>query len=192
MSVSEIAIPLDLSTGIFTNTIYKNGKLQLVELQTADNGKIAYVTNGTWESESIRIADKIKAFEKVVKNIVTSGTNTSHKIYTKSSTDAIDWTPYTEVTADGTIQSPTNTYIQVKIEITSTPSENLSFTVDEFNDNRYNNQYLNTSNGYLEAKRNYTLNYDIDSSWLEDGHLYRMKLDKSIWQKIDSLSSVQG
>ncbi|MEC4565314.1 hypothetical protein L8C07_05105 [Paenibacillus sp. CMAA1739] len=192
MSISEIGIPIDLSKGTYDNTTYKDGKLQLIELQKSDTGKIVYASSGSWRSETIYIADKIKSFEKVAKNTVVNGTTSTFKIYTQSSVDGIEWSPYVEVGTDGSVQSPTNTYARIKIELFSSPTENLNFTVDEFNDDRYTNDYLNTSNDYLEMKRNYTLDYVIDPTWTEDGKLYRSTIDKSFWKKVDSLSSVQS
>ncbi|KAF6620415.1 hypothetical protein HFE03_07110 [Paenibacillus sp. EKM102P] len=192
MTISEIGIPIDLSKGKYENTVYKDGKLQLVELQKSNTGKIVYASSGSWQSDMIYIADKIKAFEKIVKNTIINGTTSTFKIYTQSSIDGIEWSPYAEVGTDGSIQSPTNTYARIKIELFSSPTENLNFTVDEFNDDRYTNDYLNTSNDYLEMKRNYTLDYVKDSAWTEDGQLYRTTIDKSTWKKVDSLSSVQS
>lgn len=192
MTISEIGIPIDLSKGKYENTIYKDGKLQLVELQKSDTGKIVYASSGSWQSEMIYIADKIRAFEKVVKNTIVNGTTSTFKISTQSSADGTEWSPYVEAGTDGSIQSPTNTYARIKIELFSSPTENLNFTVDEFNDDRYINDYLNTSNDYLEMKRNYTLNYVTDPTWTEDGKLYRTTIDKSTWKKVDSLSSVQS
>ncbi|MDY8021293.1 hypothetical protein [Paenibacillus polymyxa] len=192
MSITEIGIPIDLSKGKYENTIYKDGKLQLIELQKSDTGKIVYASSGSWQSDMIQIADKIKSFEKVVKNTIVNGTTSTFKIYTQSSIDGIEWSPYLEVGTDGSIQSPTNTYARIKIVLFSSPTENLSFTVDDFNDNRYTNDYLNTSNDYLEMKRNYTFDYVADLTWSEDGHLYRKTIDKAIWKKVDSISSVQS
>ncbi|MGG1650401.1 hypothetical protein ABHN03_16485 [Paenibacillus sp. NRS-1775] len=192
MAISEMGIPIDLSKGKYENTIYKDGRLQLVELQKSDTGKIVYATTGSWQSDTVYIADKIKAFEKVVKNTVVTGTTSTFKISTQSSGDGVEWSPYVEVGTDGSIQSPTNTYARIKIELFSSPTENLSFTVDEFDDSRYDNNYLNTSNDYLEMKRNYTLDYVQDSTWTEDGRLYRKIIDNSIWKKVDSLSSIQN
>ncbi|MGR6760455.1 hypothetical protein ACU1JV_01235 [Paenibacillus sp. T2-29] len=190
--VSEIGIPLELSKGKYENTVYKDGKLQLVELQKSDTGKIVYASSGSWQSEMIYIADKIKAFEKVVKNTIVNGTSSTVKIYTQSSDDGIEWSPYIEVGTDGSVQSPTNTYARIKIEMFSSPTENLTFTVDEFNDNHYDNAFLNTSNDYLEMKRSYILDYVKDSAWIEDGQLHRATIDKSIFKKVDSLSSIQS
>ncbi|MDR6779312.1 MULTISPECIES: hypothetical protein [Paenibacillus] len=192
MSITEIGIPIDLSKGKYENTIYKDGKLQLVELQKSDTGKIVYASSGSWQSEIIYIADKIKAFEKVVKNTIVSGTTSTFKISTQSSIDGTEWSPYVEVGTDGSVQSPTNTYARIKIELFSSPTENLIFTVDDFNDNHYDNAFLNTSQDYLEMKRSYILDYVKDSAWTEDGQLHRVTIDKSIWKKIDSLSSVQS
>ncbi|KZE65183.1 hypothetical protein AV545_04465 [Paenibacillus jamilae] len=193
MTISEIGIPIDLSKGKYENTIFnKDGKLQLVELQKSDTGKIVYASSGSWQSEMIYIADKIKSFEKVAKNTVVNGTTSTFKIYTQSSVDGIEWSPYVEVGTDGSVQSPTNTYARIKIELFSSPTENLNFTVDEFNDDRYTNDYLNTSDDYLEMKRGYTLDYATDPTWTEDGQLHRVTIDKSIWKKVDSLSSVQS
>ncbi|KAF6565475.1 hypothetical protein G9G63_09975 [Paenibacillus sp. EKM202P] len=192
MTISEIGIPIDLSKGKYENTIYKDGKLQLVELQKSDTGKIVYASSGSWQSEMFYIADKIKAFEKVVKNTIVNGTTSMFKISTQSSADGTEWSPYIEVGTDGSIQSPTNTYARIKIDLLSSPTENLNFTVDEFNDDRYTNEYLNTSNDYLEMKRSYTLDYVKDSTWTEDGQLYRTTIDKSTWKKVDSLLSVQS
>ncbi|MEK4427851.1 hypothetical protein MHB54_01180 [Paenibacillus sp. FSL M7-0802] len=192
MAITEIGIPIDLTKGKYENTIYKDGKLQLVELQKSDTGKIVYASNGSWQSEIIYIADKIKAFEKVVKNTIVSGTTSTFKISTQSSIDGTEWSPYVEVGTDGSVQSPTNTYARIKIELFSSPTENLIFTVDDFNDNHYDNAFLNTSQDYLEMKRSYILDYVKDSAWTEDGQLHRVTIDKSIWKKIDSLSSVQS
>lgn len=182
----EIGIPIDLSKGTFVNTEYKNGMLQLKELEIDDNRNSVYVEYGYWESDVIVIKDKIKSFKKVARSFDTKGAG-QYKIYTKSSVDKITWSDYAEINySDGSVNSPLGLYAMVKIEIYA--AKNLSTkTVEDFDESgRYDNKYVNSSNGVLELKKKYVLNGELDTNY-STGHLFLTTVENSKYKKIDSL-----
>lgn len=187
----EIGIPIDLTRGTFVNTEIKNGKLQLREVSIDDDGNSIFVDAGYWESEMIDIKDKFTAFIKVTKDIIIKGKGT-YKIFTQSSTDSIAWTDYVEINyADGSILSPVGLFARIKIEITA-KRINSTRTVDDFNEKgKYTNDYLNTSNGYLEFKKNYVLGGVKDEIWTNEGKVFSSLVKRTKFKKINSLSRAE-
>ncbi|WP_063563070.1 hypothetical protein [Paenibacillus sp. O199] len=185
MSTKEIGLPLPLLGGTHDGTEIKDGKLQLKEVATDSTGRSVYASKGTWESSVISIGDKVTAFQRVVKTMIGTGSNVDYKIYTKSSTNNIDWSGYVEIAyIDGKINSPVGLYARIKIELSSTPSPAL-LTVDEFTNGKYNSDYVSSSDGTLRLKRNFQLSPTVESN--ADGYLYRTKIDRSKFKKINTL-----
>lgn len=185
MSTKEIGLPISLENGIHNGTEIKDGKLQLKEVAIDSTGKPVYASKGTWESSVISIGDKVTAFQRVVKTMVGTGSNVDYKIYTKSSTNNIDWSDYVEITyLDGKINSPVGLYARIKIELSSTQTPAL-LTVDEFTDGKYNTDYVSSTDGSLRLKRNIALSPTVESH--EDGFLYRTKIERSKLSKINGI-----
>ncbi|MGZ7444955.1 hypothetical protein [Paenibacillus sp. TH7-28] len=187
----EIGIPIDLTKGTFVNTEIKDGKLQLREVGIDDNGNSIFVDTGHWESEIINIKDKFTAFKRVARDVISKGSG-SYKIYTQSSTDRITWTDYVEINySDGSILSPVGLFARIKIEITANRI-NSTRTVDDFNEQgKYNNDYLNISNGYLEFKKNYVLDGVKDEAWTNEGKVFVSYVEKSKFKKVINLSRAE-
>lgn len=182
----EIGIPIDLSKGNFIDTEIRDGKLQLKLLATDDSGNGIYPDTGYWESEVIAIKDKIKAFKRISKNIEVKGTGT-YKIYTRSSPNQSFWTPYVEINSDSTINSPPDSFAQVKIELFATRTD-ATRTIDDFNKNgKYDNKYVNSSGGFLELKKDYGLTGVRNESWVGEGVLFSTLIEKSKFKKINKL-----
>ncbi|WP_342422373.1 hypothetical protein [Paenibacillus sp. FSL E2-0178] len=189
MATQEIGIPLDLSLGTHNNTEFLNGKLQLVEIAKADSGIPIFPPEGYWISEVIRIADKVTHFKYVAKTLTGTGTYT---IYTQSSQDSYTWTDWEAVDlSTGTIITPVGYYARVKIVITPINS-NVTFTIDGFDVNgKYNNTYINSSNGVLELKKLYANKYVLDTTWTGEGKMMTGNIPKSTYKKIDKLSFLE-
>ncbi|OME55363.1 hypothetical protein BSK59_12855 [Paenibacillus odorifer] len=189
MATQEIGIPIEFEKGTFNNTVFLNGKLQLVELAKDDNNQIIYAPEGYWISETIRVADKVTSFKYIAKNIVGNG---SYKIYTSSSPDGFEWTDWAEVNAaDGKINSPVGYYAKIKIFINATLS-NISITVDNFETSgKYINSFINSSNGVLELKKTYITPF-VKSSSVSEGSLSKAQVMKTQFKKIDSINIIGG
>jgi len=186
LSTKEIGLPISLTGGAHDGTEIKDGKLQLKVVATDSTGKSVYASKGSWESAVISIGDKVTAFQRVVKTMVGTGSNVDYKIYTKSSTNNIDWSDYVEITyVDGKINSPVGLYARIKIELSSTPVPAL-LTVDEFTDGKYNTNYVSSSDGTLRLKRNIALSPTV--SVHEDGYLYRTKFERNKLSKINGIT----
>ena len=130
----EIGIPIDSSLGEFTKTVFKDGKLQLIELGRDINNNPIYEKYGEWTSEPIKLKDKFKSFKNLVKTM--TGTNGEFKIFTQSSLDSYMWTEWQEINYEtGNILSPLGLFARVKIEITAKENES-EVVIDTFKDLR--------------------------------------------------------
>lgn len=178
----EIGLPVDLSKGMFVNTEYKNGALQLEEVLVSDKGSSIYKESGYWESEVVTLKDKIAAFNRISKNI-TLVNGATYKIYTSSSEDMITWTNWDQINnADGSILSPKNNYARIRIEIETTLSEE-TITVDDFTiSNKYINKYVNSDHGVLELKKKYKYDMNVVSA---ENHIFSKTI--SGFKKIDKI-----
>ncbi|QSF43562.1 hypothetical protein [Paenibacillus tianjinensis] len=184
MATQEIGIPLDLSKGTYNNTIFSNGKLQLIELTKSDDGTSIYSPEGYWISETIRIADKIAQFKYVAKSITGTGL---YKIYTQSSNDGFSWSEWNETLTDGSINTQVGYYARVKIFLFAT-STVVPFTVDSFDTpGKYNNQFVNSTSGVLELKKSYATPYAIDATWAGSGKIMSALVPKTTYKKVDKL-----
>lgn len=177
----EIGIPISSSTGEYHNTEFKNGKLQLIEVNQDIIGDAVYEPEGYWISERIRILDKFKAFKNFVK---TASGNGNYKIFTQSSVDTYTWTEWKEINyEDGSILSPMGAWARVKIEITAN-KVNSQIVVDRFNDtSKFGNDLINNGNGYLGLKKKYT--YTMSDT--ENENIYVQHVEKTKFKKVDKI-----
>ncbi|WP_145413292.1 hypothetical protein [Paenibacillus xylanexedens] len=187
MSTKEIGLPIDLTLGIHNGTEIRDGKLQLKQVATDTSGKSIYAAKGSWESSVISIGDKVTAFQRVVKTMVGTGSNVDYKIYTKSSTNNVDWSEYVEITyLDGKINSPVGLYARIKIELSSTPMPAL-LTLDEFTDGKYDTDFISSSDGVLKLRRTLTTSLSLDTEASGNGYITRLHFQKSKYKKINSI-----
>jgi hypothetical protein len=183
-TTQEIGIPIDLSKGMFTNTIFQNGSLQLLKIMTDSDGKSIYSNYGYWESENIYIQDKITSFKNVVRTIVTSG-NASFKISVKTSSDSFAWGEYVEINADGSVSNIPLKWAKIKIEIIPEKA-NSNLIFDKFNDaNTYTNEFVNDTQNYLSLKKDYTIPMTVET--ITEGFMLTKTIPKTQFKKINGL-----
>ncbi|OME53964.1 hypothetical protein BSK59_15395 [Paenibacillus odorifer] len=186
MATQEIGIILDLSNGIFTNTQYVEGKLQLVNVGLDGDENIIFASKGDWESETMLIKDKVASFKNVVKTIIVSG-NATTKVYTKSSDDGFVWTDYVSTNDDGSINSPAKKYARIKIEIIA-GFVDANFYIDKFEDSdKYSNDFMNFGNGELSLKKDYTYQMENNIEFVGVGKIFSRKVPKSKFKKLNSI-----
>jgi hypothetical protein len=186
MAIQEIGIVIDLSRGTFNDTVYQNNKLQLVETGIDSDGKIVYKSTGYWESEPILVQDKITAFKNVVKTMTVTG-GATYKIYVRTSQDGILWGAYVEVAADGSIINEPEKYAMIKIEIFASKGA-ANFIIDNFSvAGKYSNEYVNSSSGVLELKKEYVNDMENVSEDATDV-IFISEVNKTKFKKINTIS----
>lgn len=188
MEIQEIGIPIDLSLGEFMKTVFKDGKLQLVELGRDINNNPIYEKHGEWISEPIKLKDKFKSFKNLVKTM--TGTNGQFKIFTQSSLDSYIWTEWQEINYEtGNILSPLGLFARVKIEIRAKENES-EVVIDTFKDvEKFDNEFIDNTNGYLELKKKYE--FEMTKNDVNQGnnesHVYIKTVPNTRFKKIDKI-----
>ncbi|QGG50748.1 hypothetical protein [Lysinibacillus pakistanensis] len=182
----EIGLTIGVS-GTHRNTEIDEvtGHLRLAQVDADGSGNPIYAEEGTWISKVINLEDKFLDFEKVVTTHTINGAS-SFTISTRTSDNSMDWSEWTAITADGTIQSETKQYIQVKIDLFA------GFVTDVFkisNSDFEINEFVETSNN-LRLKSDYQHDMIIDSKWTDVGSLHRKKVTRDEWMRIDKLNVV--
>lgn len=184
----EIGIPISASTGEFTKTVFKDGKLQLVELGRDINNNPIYEKYGEWTSEPIKLKDKFKSFKHLVKTM--TGTNGQFKIFTQSSLDSYIWTEWQEINYEtGNILSPLGLFARVKIEITAKEIES-EVVIDAFKDvEKFDNKFIDNTSGFLELKKKYEfeMNKNDVNQGNNEGHVYITNVPNTKFKKIDKI-----
>lgn len=176
-----IGINLELN-GTNVNTELVNGVLQLSP--TIRDGVVTYPDTGEWISEIIDIGDNFNNYDKLLLNQNNEG-NSSVRIFTRSSSDRINFNTWTEIDSDNNILSQKNRYIQVMILFTSDSTiENLII-----DNSKFESDYSEiNSDGDLVLKS--MIEYDMikDETWSDDGELHRKLVTRSEWNRIDKLN----
>ena len=182
----EIGLSIGIS-GTHRNTEIDEvtGHLRLAQVDVDGSGNPIYAEKGTWISKVINLEDKFLDFEKVVTTHITNGAS-SFTISTRTSDNSMDWSEWTAIAVDGTIQSDTKQYIQVKIDLFA------GFVTDNFkisNSDFEINEFVEASNS-LRLKREYQQDMTLDSKWTDVGSLHRKKITREDWVRIDRLMVV--
>lgn len=145
----EIGLPIDIS-GTHRNTEVDKitGNLQLVQIDLDGQGNSIYADEGTWTSDVVNLGDKFQDFEKVFTTHVVNK-STSFAILTRVSDNGHDWSDWTAIAMDGTIQSDTKQYIQIKIDLfAGFVNDVFIIAKSDFEDNKYVEQKPMISSGY--------------------------------------------
>ncbi|MDH6671984.1 hypothetical protein ACXFAU_10815 [Paenibacillus glucanolyticus] len=190
MATQEIGITLDFSKGSFDNITYVNNTLQLIEETKDDAGNGVYRNSGSWVSEALFIKDKVTSFKRISRNVAIKG-NGSYKIFTSSSPDQLNWTPWAEINyMDGSISTRVDQYAKVKIELFAHKT-NTSFSIDDFTiPDKYSNPFINSSDGVLELKTLYPHVGSQDMNWNDIGKLFVTKISKSNYKAINKIEVI--
>lgn len=190
MAIQEIALDIDLSVGVFKDTIYQAQKLKLRELSQDADGNSIYPGNGSWESTPIRIQDKIASFKGVDASVDVVG-GASYKIYWSTSEDGFEWGAYEEILADVTAPKAPAKYMKVKIEIFA-EKEYSNFYIDDFKENgKYNNSFVESDSGSLGLKKIYQLSMERASD-TPTGMVLRQKVENTKFKKLDRIRVNKG
>lgn len=185
MAIQEIGIGIDISRGNFSNTVFKDDVLKLVQIGEDSHGNPIYVENGYWESEIIRIQDKITAFKNVARTLDVHG-NASYKMYVQTSDDGFVWGTYEPTLPTGEIVNIPAQYARVKIEIFSEKLDS-DFYVDDFKQvGKYKNEFIESEQGFLSLKKSYT---DI---MRQDDSVFVKTIESSNYKKIDRIRVAKG
>lgn len=187
----KIGLPLGSSGGTFYNTYYDNtdNSIKLSVAKLDGNGNPVYEEEGYWISDKINLQDKFKDYEKVFTTHVDNGS--SHiVIQTRTSSDGINWDNWTPIAMDGTIQSETKQYIQVKIIFYAGFVTDVYLISDFDNEDEKklfeDNTFIDTANG-LRLKREYEFDMELDESWNDEGSLHRKLISRDEWMRIDKI-----
>lgn len=113
----EIGLSIGLS-GTYYNTEIDavTGYLKLKTIDVDAQGEPVYAEEGHWISDVINLGDKFADFDKVFTTAKQNGAS-SLAIQTRVSDNGYDWSDWIAVAMDGTIQSDTKQYVQVKINL---------------------------------------------------------------------------
>lgn len=189
MKTVNSSLNLDFTQGTPINVTVSNGKLNLtvVGAYSDGGGGNIYSSSGTWESNIIDLGNNFLQYTNITKSInLPSGANVV--IYTSTSTDMVNFSPYAPLNSDGTIASPAGRYIKVKVELDSASStvnrvDNLSadkslFTLD-------NQTAIDTSLHLVTTVTD--SNVQQDTSYVGTGGLYRKTIDLTKYTTIDSV-----
>lgn len=179
----SIGIKLELG-GFHSNTELIDGVLQLKPIIT--NGILTYSDFGEWTSEVIDIGDNFLNYDRVILTQNNEG-NSFVSASTRTSEDGITFNSWLELDSENNIISEKNRYIQIKI----------TFTPDVTVENKTINksEYINEYSTYTD-EQDVVLTNEIsfrmieDSTWTEDGSLYRKAITKSEWMMLNKLNVV--
>ncbi|WP_339169360.1 hypothetical protein MKX75_09070 [Paenibacillus sp. FSL R5-0341] len=190
MAIQEILLDIDLSVGVFQDTIVEDQKLKLRELGHDADANSIYPATGSWESIAIRIQDKIASFKGVAAQVdVTEGA--AYKIYWSTSEDGFEWLEYEEVSSNSAVSKSPAKYAKVKIEIFA-EKKYSNFYIDDFNQkDKYSNPFIESENGSLGLKKIYQLNMERVSD-TPTGMVLRQKVENTKFKKVDRIRVSKG
>lgn len=184
----EIGLPIGVS-GTHDNTKIDDttGFLKLIESDVDANGNYVYVLEGSWTSDVVDLGDIFQDFEKVFVTNHNSGSS-SFAVLTRVSDNGKTWSDWTPIALDGTIQSDTKQYIQVRIDLFA-GFQTDSFLIDGLDFE--SNPFVKIDSTAIKLNREYEYNMDSDSTWSDDGSLHRKKITREEWVRIDRLQVVE-
>lgn len=149
----EIGLSIGVSGTHDRTKINKNtGFLELVDIDVDGQGNPIYVEQGSWTSDVIDLGDIFQDFEKVFTDSKVNGSS-SFAVLTRVSSNNYEWSDWTPIAEDGTIQSDTKQYIQVRIDLFA------GFVTDVFliansdiETNNYTEKFTVNQGGYIVPK----------------------------------------
>lgn len=107
-----IGIPIG-TDGTFSNTEFKNGAIQI---KASSQEPLEYYPMGLWTSNIVNIGDSFKDFGKIILT-VTNKNDSKVEISTRTSADGISFSIWQKTTEDGSIISPKNKFLQVRLAL---------------------------------------------------------------------------
>lgn len=126
-----IGIPIG-TDGTFSNTEFKNGAIQI---KASSQEPLEYYPMGLWTSNIVNIGDSFKDFGKIILT-VTNKNGSKVEISTRTSADGVSFSIWQKTTEDGSIMSPKNKFLQVRLTLYAGATiSKIDITNDEYIEN---------------------------------------------------------
>lgn len=176
----------------FDNKLYSdvdvsNGQIKL-KVSNVIGGTNYYSPSGTVEFQSIDLGKYFTAI-KTINSLVTLPSGCSYKVYTSTSNDNFNFSPYVQVNSNQTIASPQGQYVKIKLEIFGADQNDNQIvnyvTTNQINSFRTNND-IDFSSG-LNMKNSYSLGLSELSTFENGDKLFSKKIDKSQFKYIKNI-----
>jgi len=173
----------NLEHGVFTNTEFVNGKLQLKKID--DSG--LYPKSGVYMSPVMDLGEAFINFHHLESSAVNGD---SYKIFISSSHDGESFSNFTPI--DEVEIEKVGRYVQLKVEIYAIEenTERIAhdFTTDD-SSKWQANQYV-VFDGSAKLLTNITKNMQLDESWSYEGTLMRIAIDKTKYKSIKQIEVI--
>lgn len=141
-----------------------------------------FYSYGEYESSIIDLGQYFREITSI-SQVSSIPTNATVEIYTSTSGDYISFTPWEQINSDGTIQSPQQRYIKIKVVLkANTINENNETT--DFANMFESNEYVDYSPLKLKTTYNYPVEYQSE---LSGGSLLSATFDKSGFEEIQNI-----
>lgn len=164
------------------------GFLELVDIDVDGEGKPIYVEQGSWTSDVIDLGDIFQDFEKVFTDSIVNGAS-SFAVLTRVSSNNYDWSDWVAIAEDGTIQSDTKQYIQVRIDLFAGFVTDLFFIAKkDFNINEFLEEKEVKIGGYVVPKLTSNTSSSLGFAFSETEY----SSSYSAWYAFDKANKAEG
>lgn len=192
MATHSIGLVIDITKGAHDNTEIFNGKLRLRKTGEDYTSTNVYVNSGFWLSEKIDLVDKYNSLENLAISSIVNGSST-YKAFTRTSDDSITWDNYVEINyINGKMMSVPKRFIQIRIEFIG-GKQTKTDTVHDFDGGKsalfVNNKFIKLD-GNLQLRKEYSDNMTLDTTWSDTGFLFRKKISRTDFKKVNSISII--
>ncbi|WP_144787021.1 hypothetical protein [Lysinibacillus fusiformis] len=164
------------------------GFLELVDIDVDGEGKPIYVEQGSWTSDVINLGDIFQDFEKVFTDSKINGAS-SFAVLTRVSSNNYDWSDWVAIAEDGTIQSATKQFIQVRIDLFAGFVTDLFFIAKrDFNINEYLEEKVVRESKYVVPKLTSNTSSSLGFAFSETEY----SSSYSAWYAFDKANKAEG
>ncbi|AJK88688.1 MULTISPECIES: hypothetical protein [Lysinibacillus] len=164
------------------------GFLELVDIDVDGEGKPIYVEQGSWTSDVINLGDIFQDFEKVFTDSIVNGAS-SFAVLTRVSSNNYDWSDWVAIAEDGTIQSATKQFIQVRIDLFAGFVTDLFFIAKrDFNINEFLEEKEVKIGGYVVPKLTSNTSSSLGFAFSETEY----SSSYSAWYAFDKANKAEG
>lgn len=183
-------INANVESGLKTDVAFNNGQLQLSISGTVDASNM-YSGYGVYETpvlDTTKFSKKLKSL-----NITSEIPNgTSIVVSTSTSNDGMNFESYVALNGDNTIASSNGQYIKIKVEFNS-KLETVIRTLNDFvtgESSQFNQDSQIIFDGNMTLNNVYQSTMTKDSSFTDEGMLFKKSINKSNFNKIDKVEVI--
>lgn len=158
VETKPIGIPIG-TDGSFSNTEFRDG---VIQLKTSSDNPLEYHPMGLWTSQIIDIGDSFKEYGKIILDTINTGTS-KVDMATRSSVDGVNFSIWQRTADDGSILSPKNKFIQVRLTLYAgaTVSEIALLNSEYIENNQFIEDVVSQEGKYITP----TLTSNTSSPW---------------------------